>query len=142
MAEVQTSEMGAKLTPVSLGLSTVKFGNHGSQFIVVSQLNPYLYNNGSHTLTHSLTTVTVVGDVTMETNVHLRVQLIFCVEQCKGSTRISYFKICTKLLLTKKPILCITKLCLYWNKFSLQFEASRYVTDIWRTTVGAREEIS
>jgi hypothetical protein len=35
MAEVQTSEMDAKLTPVSLGLSTVKFGNHGSQTIVV-----------------------------------------------------------------------------------------------------------
>jgi hypothetical protein len=108
--------MDAKLTPVSLGLSTVKFGNHGSQTIVVWQFNPYLYNNGSHTLTHSLTSVTVVGDVSMETKVHFRVQLIFCVEQCKGSTRISYFKICSlilKLLLTKKPLLCITKLCLY-----------------------------
>jgi hypothetical protein len=28
MADVQTSEVDAKAAPVSLGLSTVKFGNH------------------------------------------------------------------------------------------------------------------
>jgi hypothetical protein len=34
MAEVQTSEVDGKLGSVSLGLSRVKFDNHGGQTIV------------------------------------------------------------------------------------------------------------
>jgi hypothetical protein len=35
MEEVQTSEVGAKPAPVSLGLSRVTFGYHGNPAIVV-----------------------------------------------------------------------------------------------------------
>jgi hypothetical protein len=45
------------------------FGNHGNHTIVVSQLNAYLWNNGSYSWTQSLTTVNKASDVTMETKV-------------------------------------------------------------------------
>jgi hypothetical protein len=64
MAEVQTSEVGAKPAPVSLGLQRLTFGNNGNQSITVRQLKPYSFNNGSHSLTHCLATATVVSDVT------------------------------------------------------------------------------
>jgi hypothetical protein len=35
MVEVRTPEVDAKPAPVNLGLSTVKFGKHGNQTIVV-----------------------------------------------------------------------------------------------------------
>jgi hypothetical protein len=35
MVELETSEVGAKPAPVSPGLSRVKFGNHGTQTIIV-----------------------------------------------------------------------------------------------------------
>jgi hypothetical protein len=35
MADVQTSEVDEKPAPVSLGLSRIKFGNHGKKTIVM-----------------------------------------------------------------------------------------------------------
>jgi hypothetical protein len=69
MVKVRISEMDIKPAPVSLKLSKVKFGCHGNQTIIVWQLKPYKCSNGSHSWTHCLTTVTIVGDVTMETKV-------------------------------------------------------------------------
>jgi hypothetical protein len=44
MAKVQNSEVDAKPAPVSIGLSRVKFGNHGNQAVAalqwVSQSDP------------------------------------------------------------------------------------------------------
>jgi hypothetical protein len=67
MAEVQTSEVDAKPAYVIFGLSVAKFGNHGNQTIV-SQYKP-LCNSGSLSWTCYLTTVTMVGDITVETKV-------------------------------------------------------------------------
>jgi hypothetical protein len=61
--------MDAKRAPVNLGLLRVKFCSHGNQTIVLWQSKPYLSNNGSHSWSHYFTTVTMVGDVTMETEV-------------------------------------------------------------------------
>jgi hypothetical protein len=35
MADVQTSEVDAKLAPVKVGVWRVRFGNHGNQTIIV-----------------------------------------------------------------------------------------------------------
>jgi hypothetical protein len=59
MADVQTSELDAKLWPVNVGPRRVKFGNHGNHAIIAWQLQPYLWNNGYHSSTHCLTTVTM-----------------------------------------------------------------------------------
>jgi hypothetical protein len=69
MAVVQTSEKDAKAEPVSLGLSRVKFDNHGNQIIVMRQLKPHLRNTGSHSLTRCLTIATRTGDVTVKSKV-------------------------------------------------------------------------
>jgi hypothetical protein len=45
MAEAHTIEVDANPAPLSLGLSRVKFGNHGNKIIVVWQLRAYMYNN-------------------------------------------------------------------------------------------------
>jgi hypothetical protein len=39
MAEVQASEVDANPAPVILGLSRIKFGNHGNKTILVWQLS-------------------------------------------------------------------------------------------------------
>jgi hypothetical protein len=65
MADVQTSEVHAELTPINVGPWRVRTDNHGNHAILVWQLNPYLCNNGSH----CLTTATMVCNVTIETNV-------------------------------------------------------------------------
>jgi hypothetical protein len=61
MADDRSSEVDAKLAPVSLGLWMVTFGNHGNQTIIVRQLKRYFCDNGSHTWTHCLSTVSVEG---------------------------------------------------------------------------------
>jgi hypothetical protein len=53
MADVQTSEVDVKFSPVSVGPWRVMAGNHGNQTILVWQFNPY------HSKTHCLTTVTM-----------------------------------------------------------------------------------
>jgi hypothetical protein len=70
MTDIQTSEVDTKFAPVNVRPWSVKFGNHDNNAILVWQLNPYLGNHGSHSLTLCLTTVIMVSNVTMETNVH------------------------------------------------------------------------
>jgi hypothetical protein len=65
MVDIETSDLDSKLTLVNLWLWRVKFGNHGNQTILVWELKPYLFSSGSH----CLTTVTMVGDIIMETKV-------------------------------------------------------------------------
>jgi hypothetical protein len=79
MAEVQTSEVDAKPAPDSLGLTWVKFGNHA---IVVWQLKQYLCNRWSHSWTHCLITVTMVGGVIMETSVCSLQYLMHVIRYC------------------------------------------------------------
>jgi hypothetical protein len=69
MADVHISEVETKLAPINVELWRVKIGNHDNHTILVLQLNPYLDNNESDSCTHSLTTVTMIGNVTMETKV-------------------------------------------------------------------------
>jgi hypothetical protein len=56
-------KVDAKLAPVSLGLWRIELCNHANQAIFLWEL----CNNTSHSWTHYLTTATMVGDVTMET---------------------------------------------------------------------------
>jgi hypothetical protein len=56
-----------KPAPISFGLSRIQFGNHGNQTIAMWQLMLYLCNNGFHSWTNWLTTVTMVGDATIKT---------------------------------------------------------------------------
>jgi hypothetical protein len=71
MAGVQTSEMDAKFPPANVRTWRVKFCDHENHTILVRQVNPYLCNNGSHSLAYCFTTVTMVVKVTMETNVRI-----------------------------------------------------------------------
>jgi hypothetical protein len=59
----------SKAEPVSLGLSRVKLGIHINQTAIVWKLNPYVCYIWSHSCTHFLTLVTVIGNVTMETRI-------------------------------------------------------------------------
>jgi hypothetical protein len=67
MADVQPSKMAAKLAPVNVETWSVKFDNNGNHTILMWLLSPYLCNNGPHSSTNRLTTVTMVGNVTVET---------------------------------------------------------------------------
>jgi hypothetical protein len=69
MADVQNSEVDAKLGSVNVGALKAKFGSHRNQAIFVLKLNPYLCDSGSHSLTHCLTDIMIVGYVTMQTKV-------------------------------------------------------------------------
>jgi hypothetical protein len=65
MADVQTSKVDEKLAPVNVGTRRVKIRNHGNHTILVWQLKPYLYNDGSQSWNHCLATLTMEGDATM-----------------------------------------------------------------------------
>jgi hypothetical protein len=62
MADVQTSEVVAKLAPVNMGSWMLKFGNHFNDIIFVWQLSPYLCNNGPHSWIHYFITVVNHGE--------------------------------------------------------------------------------
>jgi hypothetical protein len=70
------------LTSVKVGPWRVKTGNHGNHTILVWQLNPYLWNNGLHSWTHCLTTVTIISTVTIEAKIHY----FSVVKQCNWYT--------------------------------------------------------
>jgi hypothetical protein len=69
MADFQTSEVDTKFALVRFGLSRARSSNHANQSILVRQLMSYLCDSMSHSLTDCLTTVIMLGDVTMETKI-------------------------------------------------------------------------